>query len=172
MVAPAGKDKPLHRLLGTAFFIIHFGGFAAAHGSFLLDIFSIDSIPSPTEEQEWPGPLMLLQLLWTVLQTLFTHMPSGFIWMISALIISHGVSFLQHFIIAGERHRTTVNKLMMQPYSRVLILHIAIILCGFLVIRMGSPLSMLIALVLVKTVMDIVFHRREHRRLQQKELTD
>jgi hypothetical protein len=165
-VASSKDDRLLPRLFAVGFFVIHFGGFAAGHGSFLLDIFDINTVPAPTEEQEWPGPLMLLQLLFTVMHTLFSEMPKGFMWAIAALLISHGASFLLHFLMGGERHRTTVNKLMMQPYSRVLIMHVAIIICGFFVIKLGSPLSMLVALVLVKTAMDIVLHRREHRRLQ------
>ena len=165
-VAPSKKDKLFHRVFAPAFFIIHFGGFAAGHGGFLLDIFDIQSAASPADGQEWPGPLILLQMLYTVMQSLFMQMPAGFIWAIAALFISHGISFTQHFIMGGERYRTSVNKLMIQPYSRVLVMHIAIIVCGFMVVKLGSPLSMLVALVLVKTGMDIMLHRREHRKLQ------
>jgi len=45
----------------------------------------------------------------------------------------------------------------------VTVLHIAVIVGGFLVIRLGSPLGLLLALVALKTGMDIILHNRSHR---------
>jgi hypothetical protein len=56
------------------------------------------------------------------------------------------------------------GRIMTAPYGRILVLHIAIIAGGFLVITLGSPVGLLLALVALKIGMDIMLHRRSHRR--------
>jgi hypothetical protein len=51
---------------------------------------------------------------------------------------------------------------MNAPYKRVAVLHIAVIAGGFLVQTAGSPLGLLLALVALKTFMDIMLHNRSH----------
>jgi uncharacterized membrane protein len=80
-----------------------------------------------------------------------------------ALLLSHGISFLLLFMWQQEYRHTTVNELMKAPYQRIVIMHIAVIAGGFLVIRLGSPLGLLFALVALKTGMDIMLHNRSHR---------
>jgi hypothetical protein len=165
-VAPLELKAMGGRLLVVLFFMIHYGGFAAGHGMFLLEIFDIgqsDEIMSA--ENDWPGPLVLLQMLYNVIHEVWTNMPAGFIWALTALLISHGISYAYNFIIAGERTRTSARSLMGQPYSRVLIMHIAIIAGGFFVNKLGSPVALLIALVAVKTVMDVMLHNKSHKKM-------
>ena len=76
--------------------------------------------------------------------------------------MSHGASFLLLFIARGEYRRTSVDALMSAPYKRIAVLHIAVIAGGFLVVRLGSPLGLLLALVALKTGMDIMLHKRSH----------
>lgn len=171
-VAPIKSKKILGRLLTVLFFMLHFGGFAAGHGTFLLELFEIGAKETAQTGADWPGPLILFQMLFNILQTIWANMPPGFYWAIVALFISHGVSYIYNFIIAGERHKTTARRLMGQPYSRVIIMHVAIIAASFLVIRMGSPLSMLLSLVAAKTMMDIILHRKMHKKLQSKKEQD
>ena len=46
--------------------------------------------------------------------------------------------------------------MMFEPYPRVFALHIAVILGGFLIGEMGSPVWPLVALVVVKTLSDLL----------------
>ncbi len=46
-----------------------------------------------------------------------------------------------------------------------MITHVALIVGGFFLIETGQPLGGLIFLILMKIVMDVIFHRREHKRL-------
>lgn len=52
---------------------------------------------------------------------------------------------------------------MMAPYGRIAILHIAILFGGFGVAALGSPLPLLLMLVVMKLAVDVWLHRREHR---------
>lgn len=170
-VAPLKLKEIPARLFIILFFMLHYGGFAAGHGTFLLEFFHIGAEEgiSPVVA-DWPGPLILLQMLFKVLQTIWSNMPSGFLWAIFALVVSHGVSYLYNFIIAGERYKITTKRLMGQPYGRVVIMHIAIIAASFFVIKLGSSLSMLLALVAVKTAMDIHLHKKSHEKIQRKDV--
>jgi hypothetical protein len=62
----------------------------------------------------------------------------------------------------GEYKQSNLNNLMMQPYSRVVILHLTIIFGGFLMMFFGSPVVALILLVVLKTGLDMRTHLKEH----------
>jgi hypothetical protein len=156
-----GKAGALFQML---FFCIHYGGFCAIHGIFVLELtrFSGESA-SPVTAADWPGPLALLQLFIGLLNQVLAAAPTAFLWGCLALLLSHGISFLLLFIGQQEYRKATVNDLMKAPYRRITIMHIAVIAGGFLVVRLGSPLGLLFALVALKTGMDIMLHNRSHR---------
>jgi hypothetical protein len=72
------------------------------------------------------------------------------------------VSFFTNYIGKGEYKNTTLNQLMGQPYGRVVILHVTIIIGGFLVALFGSPVVGLIMLIALKTFIDIKTHLKQH----------
>ena len=146
------------------FFCLHYGGFCAIHGVFVLELtaFAGEISPDPPAAR-WPGPLVLLQKLIYFGQQLLEAAPPEFSWACIALLLSHGVSFVVLFLGQGEYRHTTVNALMSAPYKRIVVLHIAVIAGGFLVVGLGQPLGLLAALVALKTAMDIMLHNRSHR---------
>jgi hypothetical protein len=58
---------------------------------------------------------------------------------------------------------------MGQPYGRVVVLHVTIIAGGFLIGSFGSPIFALIMLLVLKTVIDIQAHLREHKKYGEKQ---
>lgn len=50
---------------------------------------------------------------------------------------------------------------MQQPYNRVVVLHVTIIVGGGLLMMLGSPMPGLLLLVLLKTGVDIAAHLKE-----------
>jgi FtsH-binding integral membrane protein len=86
---------------------------------------------------------------------------------IGSLFLSHGVSFVHNYLIAGEYKTSKPNDLMTQPYSRIIVMHIAILGGGFLSVKMGSPVGVLIVLIALKTIIDVTLHLRQHRALSQ-----
>jgi len=121
-------------------------------------------VSSPATATSWPGPLALLQMFINLVRQVLAAAPEAFLWGCLALLLSHGISFLLLFIGQGEYRHTTVNALMQAPYRRIVVMHVAVIAGGFLVVRLGSPLGLLFALVALKTGMDIMLHNRSHRR--------
>jgi len=83
-----------------------------------------------------------------------------------ALLISHGWSFAENFLGNREYDRMTVGEAMAMPYKRMVITHVALIVGGFFLINQGQPVVGLAILVLLKIVLDVVFHLREHRVLE------
>jgi hypothetical protein len=85
------------------------------------------------------------------------------------LSISRGVSFVVNYL--GRREYLTVSpqQQAFAPYPRLVILHVTIILGAFVSLLIGSPVGAIAVLVLVKTVVDLGFHVREHAELAERE---
>ncbi len=154
------------KLFAIPFFLVHYGVFCLVHGLFLVFFFGLggagDVGTSPA------GGLALFDLPAVLLHAAWSQPPPGFRWVLLGLMVSHGISFVQHDLLGGEREFTTVSELMMQPYRRIVVLHVAILLGGVLIVLVGSPIPLLLILVLAKVVLDVVLHLREHRRPASK----
>jgi hypothetical protein len=156
------KARGQERFLAL-FFTLHYGGFCAIHGFFVLQLTRFagehwDHAAAVT----WPGPLALVQMFVNLAQQLLSAAPPEFLLACLALVVSHGVSFVLIYLGQREYEHTTMKDLMNEPYRRIAVLHIAIIAGGFLVVRLGSPLGLLVALVVLKIGMDIMLHNRSH----------
>jgi uncharacterized membrane protein len=79
------------------------------------------------------------------------------------------ISFAYNYIGKGEYKQASLDSLMSQPYSRVVLLHVTIIIGGILVMELGSPVLALVILILFKTFIDIQAHLREHKKYNQSE---
>jgi len=87
------------------------------------------------------------------------------VWPRVAVLVSHGVSFVGDFLASGESRTAAIGELMMRPYGRVVILHVTIVLGGFMAVLLGPSLGVLLLFVTVKIVADVVTHLRVHRRM-------
>ena len=152
----------LGKLFMIPFFIIHFGGFTAVHGMLVLAMFQKDS-GDIMSGGDWPCFLVFVQMLLRVIGKAYSIITPQMRLALLALFVSHGVSFVYNYLIKGEFARVTPDKLMMQPYGRVIVMHIAIIAGGFLSMAAGSNVGLLLVLVVLKTVLDVTLHLRQHR---------
>lgn len=140
----------LEALFLIPFFIVHYGLFCAAHGFFLLMMFGAPGEMPPD------GPAaMIARIMAGMLEQ------PGLFWALAGVVISHGVSFLGNFLLAGEFRRTTTKDLMGAPYSRIMILHVTILGGAFVVAGLGQPVYALALLVLIKIAVDVTAHLRE-----------
>ena len=83
-------------------------------------------------------------------------------WGALGLAISHGASFVVNYLGRREYLRVSPGRQMFAPYGRLVILHLAIILGAFVSLTIGSPIGALIVLVILKTIVDLTLHLREH----------
>jgi len=151
--APDDMGRWIAKVFFIPFFCVHYGGFAFVHGMFLMFFFGHFRIAEPSN---LPG--LVVQ---AVRQT---HV--GFA--LLAMVLSHGLSFVTHFIHGREFMRVSLRQLMIQPYQRVVVLHLAVLGGGVAVMFLGSPLVALIVLIAIKTVIDVRAHRAEHDTLASR----
>ncbi len=114
-------------------------------------------------KEPWPGQLVILQLMSSVVTSLWRSHPEGMEWPVIFLFVSHGISFMQNYLGNREYALWTVGKLMTQPYKRIVILQITIIAGGVPTMMLGSPIPVLCILVFLKLCVDIPLHMREHK---------
>ena len=145
------------------FFLVHFGGFCAGHALFITELFAGDIPGGLTGEAQSAfnsdNPA-----------SFFTHAAGSIFgsagtlwwWAFIALTVSHLVSFLLNWIGQQEYLQDTTGSLMTAPYRRLMVLQISMILGGLAVTEMGSPVYLVVVLVLVKIALDLLMHRREH----------
>ena len=153
----------LSKLFLIPFFIIHYGGFTAIHGLFILLIFQKGE-GSLMTGKAWPCVFIFVQMLFGVIKQMISVIPSIARPAILALFVSHGISFVYNYLLNGEFASAKPSQLMGAPYSRVIVMHISILAGGFLLVAIGSPVALLLMLVVLKTIVDIKFHLREHRK--------
>lgn len=125
------------------FFLIHYGIFTIIHGVFVTSFFGTMS-----------GQIILPPEI--ALGTI-------------ALLMSHAFSYYTNFIRQGEYKRVSETQLFIQPYKRVIILHVTIIFGGGLVMLFHSALPALILLIIIKTLVDVWAHSLEHDKLSATE---
>jgi hypothetical protein len=157
------------KLFLIPFFCVHYGGFCAVHGFFLSHFFKIGSGSSPFDNiNHWWGPLVFLQLLFSVIAKVWASRPPEMIWAVIGLTVSHGVSFVENYILGGEYRKSSLKKLMHQPYQRIIVMHLAILAGGILVMQLDSPLPLLIILVGLKIAVDLYLHKKSHKAVAEK----
>ncbi|MBL7214804.1 MAG: hypothetical protein ISS71_03905 [Phycisphaerae bacterium] len=152
----------LGKFFTIPFFIIHYGGFTAVHGLFVLMMFHQSANPFP-QGHAWPCFFVFLQLLVNVICQILSIIPPNMLYAIAGLFISHGISFGYNYLYKGEYQQKSLKTLMGEPYGRIVVMHIAIIAGAFLTMTIGSPVGILIMLVILKTIFDVKLHLRQHR---------
>jgi len=172
-IALAAAPHPVEHLgkfFLIPFFTVHYGGFTAVHGFFVLAIFKKNIDVNVMEGKAWPCFLVFVQMLLKVANQIYSIIPSQMKFAILALFLSHGISFFYNFLLKGEYATAKPQQLMGAPYGRVVVMHIAILGGGFLTMAMGSPAALLLLLVVLKTIVDINLHLRSHKKAQSKKV--
>lgn len=165
-IAVAKVHHPIEhiaKLFFTPFFVVHYSGFMAIHGLFVLAF--TKKIAGPlVSGKPWPCFLVFVQLLLGVIKKMLLAITPQMKLAILALFISHGVSFVYNYLLKGEYATAKPKDLMNQPYARVVVMHIAVIAGGFCAMTIGSPVPLLFVLVIGKIILDVKMHLREHKK--------
>jgi len=146
--SPQDVASDAAKLFFVPFFMVHYGMFTMVHGIFVLVLFGPAGHASPS--------------------------PAGFVAAVRgagvgfgllAIVLSHGFSFAHNYLASGEFRRATLPQLMIQPYARVMVLHVTILLGGFAAKAMGAPVVALVFLIALKTLIDLRAHLAERTKL-------
>ena len=157
------------RAFMAVFFAFHYGLFWLVHGVFVLvlpsflgvssalsgplppaligppDLFGVDVGVGPAAV----GPFGILD--WSAVGAAAV-----------GLFVSHGVSFFVNYLWGGEFRTRAAAAQMVAPYGRLVVLHVTILFGGFAIAFLGAPILLLVILVVLKTLLDLRFHLREH----------
>jgi len=145
LAQPQEPAYSVGKLFLIPFFVFHFGMFTLVHGVFVFALFGAKSLPRFDSLAKLPAAIRAYHLGWGVL----------------ALVVSHGLSFYWNYFEHGEYRRASLPILMMQPYARLVVLHLAVLFGGWIVLTLGSPLLALLVLVALKTAADVRAHQAE-----------
>lgn len=156
----AGKLNQASKLFLIPFFTLHYGFFCFGHGMFVFLLLGGTDKPGALMSHG-PGPSSLSHLV-------SEAVAQGGAWAALGLTISHLYSFGANYIGKGEYRRTATPMLMIAPYGRIVVLHIAIIFGAFAIMALGSPVYLLVLLIVGKIALDLKLHLRSHRKLRAK----
>lgn len=132
------------KLFYVPFFIVHYGMFCFVHGAFIFTIFGRESGGfGPFGGTDNFLRVFSQQHLW---------------WCVLVLAASHLWSFFVNYLGRGEYRCTAIPILMFQPYGRIVILHVAILIGGFIAMALGSNVFVLLLLIAGKTLLDLSLH--------------
>jgi hypothetical protein len=140
-----------------SFFTVHYGIFCMGHMVFLVEVFGF---PGLQPGQPVPGGGFAL---FDVIATPELLFPPHLWWPLIALALSHGLSFVTHYVLGGERLTVNQGTLMGRPYGRIVVMHVWLFVGGFLIMHWNAPMAGLLALVLLKTAIDAGSHAYLHR---------
>jgi len=142
------NDRPVTSFVGRpkrhviAFFVFHYGAFWVVHGLFVLLFPAMFGI-----EPASPSVVALAGV---------------------GLLVHHVVSYRINYVGEREYERVGPVTLMVEPYRRVFVLHLTVVLGAFAVATVGAPVGALAVMVLAKTALDLRGHRREHDRARRR----
>jgi hypothetical protein len=156
----------LGKLFDIPLFIIHYGAYTGVQGFFILFIDKgLNGIETASfMGHAWPVFLAPIQSIYNVDQYLWIIIQLQIKLTVLVLLVSHGVSFIHHYLIGGEYKRVIPEELMFRPYSMVLVMQM-VVLFGFFLFTANSqathsPAALAIVLVVAKTIIDGLSHAR------------
>lgn len=156
LLAQGGTDgEP--KFFIAPFFCFHYFFFCFIHGIFVLVLTSKSGISSTIDG----NPIV----------SIFEALPLWGTLSLIGIFISHGISFVRYYIRGGEYKTATVMTEMFKPYGRIVLLHVCIIAGGFVTMMLGTPLLMIILLIIGKTIMDLGIHVLIHGKKKSGEET-
>lgn len=165
MLAIMLRNKQFGGIFLSGFFVLHYGLFCTVHGAILWDILNLGKLDV---NARFPGiEAGFLEIFAggaTVLLNFIDMFGAVILLGIAALTLSHLVSFIENFVLKGEIFKQTINGLMGKPYPRILVLHIGLILGAFALQKFGSPVWLLVMVVLFKILMDLMMHLGRRRK--------
>lgn len=154
-VAAVGRSGPrgaFSVIFTCGFFTIHYGMFCFVHGGMLLTFLA--GAPS-----SWPAGTLIASLVSNEILgalSLGQHMD----WVFALMIAAHLLAFFDEFLRKEGWRRTTPDELMVEPYLRVIGLHIGVFFIGAVLMAIGDPQIGAMLLVIAKAAFSLWIRRQ------------
>jgi Family of unknown function (DUF6498) len=136
------------------FFCFHYGLFTFVHGMFIIGFFGKSALHQ--------FGLLNLQLIIQIIHE--NHLE----WSFASLVAGHLISFVWDYLWSGEFRRSNPMELMVQPYRRVVVMHLTVLLGGILAMALKLPEAALVLLVVLKVAADLWGHQNVREKVAAK----
>ena len=141
-------------LVFAPIFAAHYGGFTAIHGMFVYAVFGEDWLAANSPgSSDLVGAVMLGQ---------------GVVFALLGLVFLHAQDWRRDVARRGLG-ADRLFALTTAPYRRIVVLHIAIMGCGFAMYELGEPVFGLLLLVALKTAFDVYQYNKGKDGIQVSE---
>ena len=178
--APAQRVKLAKKLIGIPLFSWFFGWFISGYAILIVFFFVVfPNLDKPESERtvfipegdyfnvSWPGPHGMFQLGINMVRILYYALPIQAGLPLFCLVISHGVSFVNDYLVEGSRHHVDFGQLMKYPIHRTLILHGAFMVGGLLSLLFSPDIVIVLCLVIFKCLIDTMLYLRYQRKVMR-----
>lgn len=139
------------RLFLAGFFTVHYGMFCYVHGIFIVSFFGDEALRAFGHDLFGAVSSVLADRLFAVA--------------IAGLAVSHLFSYFHNFLGRGEGRHVDPRMIMMRPYGRIVVVHIFILAGAALASAFGSQVIVMMLFVVLKVVVDGIFHLKERKAL-------
>ena len=165
-------------LFFVPFFTVHFGGFMAGHAAFLWLFFADDTIRNAATFREMARILLIEKGLWVTLAAMFVS--HGLFFVVNVLRpwlrspspnafrslpdnfpqLAENTPQWQRRLASNAPAAQDASKIMMQPYGRIVVMHVTIIVGAMLTTIFGTRTIAFVFLIALKTLVDVATHVR------------
>ena len=152
------KARQTSRLFLIPFFIVHSGIFMGVHFLFLWTLFSGDWEPRVHNPVEFFDVIVIGAGLWVPLAALFIS--RGFSFLLTtagAHLLPAWLSLAPQDSQAGDDNPFSEKRLLGAFYSRIIVMHLTILVGGFFAVALGTT-GALMFLVALKIAIDLKLH--------------
>jgi hypothetical protein len=146
----AGKEThPLMLAFHAIFFVVHYGLFCLLHGAALLAMFVIGDLAQSGGSIGFNPVDMLARAGLTL------EMDSELIWATALLLAVHGGKFFCVWMRRRQWQQVDPGKQMFEPYGRLVVLHLTLIVAAIPVIALGAPVAAVLAMSVLKCGLEL-----------------
>lgn len=170
------------KLFMLCFFSVHYGGFCAGHGVLIINLFDMGEF-SMDATDDWPFVFIFMGMLVAVIEHFAAQTSPSlypflggialfYLWRLGAdtlAVLSNKAPGQASWVIApdvktAQGKSSNNSQWMVEPYKRIVILHVALLVGGIGIQSLGSPMALLLILVLLKTAVELFLYNSEDKK--------
>lgn len=162
-------QKSKQGLFLIGFFCLHYGAFCSAHGLFLVKLIGFEEqVAAVSNQSNFDGLFSLFGNSVHTVSAMIEHLSPAITLGIVVILLSRSVSFIENFILRGEVFTSSPSKLMSEPYSQIMVMHVGLIAGAMVLTHLNDPVWLLAIIVVFKILVDYFQHVRRHKNKQAK----
>ncbi len=133
----------------SAFFVFHYGLFTYVHGIFVFAMFSMSgAIHAGLDPNAAPDDVLTNVLA-------LVNADSDLYWSVLALVAVQAGWFVFYWLLFGHWRTASPITQMYEPYGRIIVLHMTIIVATLPVLLLGEPMFAVLILAVLKSIVEL-----------------